>query len=119
MKKITISDGAWYLFLLCVFTPSLVMSFATGELSVSDTYSYVFGTITGFAGEWIAYILYLPLGFITSILPNDSYHVLTADSTPSGHSAHQHPDTHSTLIRTGSRSAATQVCIVSLKSLSP
>lgn len=78
MKKITISDGAWYLFLLCVFTPSLVMSFATGELSVSDTYSYVFGTITGFAGEWIAYILYLPLGFITSILPNDSYHVLTA-----------------------------------------
>nr|SPD89675.1 resolvase [Pseudomonas syringae group genomosp. 3] len=40
-----------------------------------------------------------------------------ADSTPSGHSAHQHPDTRSTLIRTGSRSAATQVCIVSLKPL--
>lgn len=42
-----------------------------------------------------------------------------ADSTPSGHSAHQHPDTRSTLIRTGSRSAATQVCIVSLKPLPP
>jgi hypothetical protein len=41
-----------------------------------------------------------------------------ADSTPFGHSAHEHPDTRSTLIRTGSRSAATQVCIVSLKSLS-
>ncbi|MRU54155.1 flavin-containing monooxygenase, partial [Pseudomonas gessardii] len=44
---------------------------------------------------------------------------LAADSTPSGHSAHQHPDTRSTLIRTGSRSAATQVCIVSLKPLPP
>ncbi|MBK5417754.1 hypothetical protein [Pseudomonas sp. TH31] len=78
MKKITISDGVWFLFLICVFTPSLVMSFATGELSVSDTYSYVFGTIAGFAGEWIAYILFLPLGFITCLLPNDSYYVLTA-----------------------------------------
>lgn len=77
MKKITISDGTWYLFLLCVLTPSLVMSFATGELSVSDTYSYVFGTISGFAGEWLAYLLYLPLGFITCMLPNDSYYVLT------------------------------------------
>ena len=33
---------------------------------------------------------------------------LTADSTPFGHSAHADPDTCSTLIRTGSRSAATQ-----------
>uniref|UniRef100_UPI002F26DAE0 DUF6538 domain-containing protein n=1 Tax=Pseudomonas lactis TaxID=1615674 RepID=UPI002F26DAE0 len=40
-----------------------------------------------------------------------------AHSTPSGHPAHQHPATYSTLIRPGSRSAATQVCIVSLKSL--
>ncbi|KPZ09579.1 MULTISPECIES: IS66 family insertion sequence element accessory protein TnpB [Pseudomonas syringae group] len=40
-----------------------------------------------------------------------------ADSTPSGHSAHQHPNTRSTLIRTGSRSAATQVRIVSLSAL--
>ena len=31
-----------------------------------------------------------------------------ADSTPFGHSAHADPDTCSTLIRTGSRSAATQ-----------
>ncbi len=44
---------------------------------------------------------------------------LGAHSTPSGHPAHQHPATYSTLIRPGSRSAATQVCIVSLKSLSP
>jgi len=77
MKKITISDGTWYLFLLCVFTPCLVMSFATGELSASDTYNYVFGTIAGVAGEWLAYLLYLPLGFITCLLPNDSYYVLT------------------------------------------
>ena len=42
-----------------------------------------------------------------------------ADSTPSGHPAHQHPATYSTVIRPGSRSAATQVCIVSLKSLPP
>ncbi|MDD2162544.1 DUF3596 domain-containing protein [Pseudomonas sp. MIL19] len=34
--------------------------------------------------------------------------VLTADSTPFGHSAHADPDTCSTIIRTGSRSAATQ-----------
>ncbi len=33
---------------------------------------------------------------------------LFADSTPFGHSAHADPDTCSTLIRTGSRSAATQ-----------
>ena len=33
---------------------------------------------------------------------------LIADSTPFGHSAHADPDTCSTLIRTGSRSAATQ-----------
>ncbi|PZQ34899.1 MAG: hypothetical protein DI559_13795, partial [Ectopseudomonas oleovorans] len=33
---------------------------------------------------------------------------LVADSTPFGHSAHADPDTCSTLIRTGSRSAATQ-----------
>nr|WP_162884212.1 IS66 family insertion sequence element accessory protein TnpB [Pseudomonas sp. phDV1] len=33
---------------------------------------------------------------------------LGADSTPFGHSAHADPDTCSTLIRTGSRSAATQ-----------
>ena len=32
----------------------------------------------------------------------------SADSTPFGHSAHADPDTCSTLIRTGSRSAATQ-----------
>ena len=32
----------------------------------------------------------------------------TADSTPFGHSAHADPDTCSTIIRTGSRSAATQ-----------
>jgi hypothetical protein len=31
-----------------------------------------------------------------------------ADSTPFGHSAHADPDTCSTIIRTGSRSAATQ-----------
>ncbi len=31
-----------------------------------------------------------------------------ADSMPFGHSAHAHPDTCSTIIRTGSRSAATQ-----------
>lgn len=43
---------------------------------------------------------------------------LHAHSTPSGHPVHQHPATRSTLIRPGSRSAATQVCIVSLKSLS-
>ncbi|OSR63127.1 hypothetical protein BV326_05872 [Pseudomonas syringae pv. actinidiae] len=41
-----------------------------------------------------------------------------AHSTPSGHPVHQHPATYSTLIRPGSRSAATQVRIVSLKSLS-
>ena len=34
--------------------------------------------------------------------------VLSADSTPFGHSAHTDPDTYSTIIRTGSRSAATQ-----------
>ncbi|OUM38789.1 hypothetical protein B8W70_00015 [Pseudomonas sp. 1239] len=33
---------------------------------------------------------------------------LIADSTPFGHSAHADPDTCSTIIRTGSRSAATQ-----------
>ncbi|MBF8163617.1 PAAR domain-containing protein [Pseudomonas mendocina] len=33
---------------------------------------------------------------------------IAADSTPFGHSAHADPDTCSTLIRTGSRSAATQ-----------
>jgi 23S rRNA (guanine745-N1)-methyltransferase len=33
---------------------------------------------------------------------------LYADSMPFGHSAHAHPDTCSTIIRTGSRSAATQ-----------
>nr|EIW4150388.1 glycerate kinase [Pseudomonas aeruginosa]EKU5857214.1 glycerate kinase [Pseudomonas aeruginosa] len=33
---------------------------------------------------------------------------LSADSTPFGHSAHADPDTCSTIIRTGSRSAATQ-----------
>ncbi|MGI1187052.1 hypothetical protein ACRCRN_23535, partial [Pseudomonas aeruginosa] len=33
---------------------------------------------------------------------------LAADSTPFGHSAHADPDTCSTIIRTGSRSAATQ-----------
>ncbi|EPN01879.1 hypothetical protein A253_21102, partial [Pseudomonas syringae pv. actinidiae ICMP 19102] len=43
---------------------------------------------------------------------------LIAHSTPSGHPVHQHPATYSTLIRPGSRSAATQVRIVSLKSLS-
>ncbi|WP_416409901.1 MurR/RpiR family transcriptional regulator [Pseudomonas paraeruginosa] len=32
----------------------------------------------------------------------------SADSTPFGHSAHADPDTCSTIIRTGSRSAATQ-----------
>ncbi|AJA14078.1 hypothetical protein RPPX_12220 [Pseudomonas putida S12] len=37
--------------------------------------------------------------------PSVSY---AADSTPFGHSAHADPDTCSTLIRTGSRSAATQ-----------
>ena len=54
--------------------------------------------------------------FIDHIVRFDAH---CADSTPSGHSAHQHPDTRSTLIRTGSRSAATQVCIVSLKPLPP
>ena len=34
--------------------------------------------------------------------------VMAADSTPFGHSAHADPDTCSTIIRTGSRSAATQ-----------
>ncbi|MBQ53557.1 MAG: MFS transporter, partial [Pseudomonadaceae bacterium] len=34
---------------------------------------------------------------------------LSAHSTPSGHPVHQHPATRSTLIRPGSRSAATQV----------
>ena len=34
--------------------------------------------------------------------------LMYADSTPFGHSAHADPDTCSTLIRTGSRSAATQ-----------
>ena len=33
---------------------------------------------------------------------------LSADSTPFGHSAHADPDTCSTIMRTGSRSAATQ-----------
>lgn len=42
-----------------------------------------------------------------------------AHSTPSGHPAHQHPVICSKPIRPGSRSAATQVCIVSLKPLLP
>ncbi|SOS28022.1 membrane protein [Pseudomonas syringae pv. avii] len=55
--------------------------------------------------------------YLSEIFPFLSLGIASADSTPSGHSAHQHPDTRSTLIRTGSRSAATQVCIVSLKPL--
>ncbi|WP_236443779.1 glutathione S-transferase family protein, partial [Pseudomonas syringae] len=49
----------------------------------------------------------------------DATGAYVAHSTPSGHPAHQHPATCSTVIRPGSRSAATQVCIVSLKPLSP
>ncbi len=42
-------------------------------------------------------------------LPSWAGHTaLIADSTPFGHSAHADPDTCSTIIRTGSRSAATQ-----------
>ncbi|RPS26221.1 hypothetical protein IPC1015_04040 [Pseudomonas aeruginosa] len=46
---------------------------------------------------------------VTYKLPD--YHIAqaeSADSTPFGHSAHADPDTCSTIIRTGSRSAATQ-----------
>ena len=39
---------------------------------------------------------------------SDLIYYPAADSTPFGHSAHADPDTCSTLIRTGSRSAATQ-----------
>lgn len=37
---------------------------------------------------------------------------IPADSTPSGHSFHTHPATCSTLIRPGSRSAATQFALL-------
>ncbi len=43
-----------------------------------------------------------------SLEVRQEYQRRSADSTPFGHSAHADPDTCSTIIRTGSRSAATQ-----------
>ena len=48
------------------------------------------------------------LGLRVSAMINSPKAQLDADSTPFGHSAHADPDTCSTIIRTGSRSAATQ-----------
>lgn len=72
MKAPKIDDGAWYLFLLIFFTPCLVMSFSTGELTTAETFDYVYSSIAGMCGNWIAIIVYLPFGLLTSMLPNDS-----------------------------------------------
>jgi hypothetical protein len=73
MKAPKIDDGAWYLFLLLFFTPSLVMSFSTGDLTVTETLDYVYSSIESMCGSWIAKVVYIPFGLLTSLLPNDSF----------------------------------------------
>lgn len=65
-------EGAWYLFLVAIFTPALLVSMDASELTISETYNYAFGFISGHTFSWLGYLLYLPVGTIACLLPNDA-----------------------------------------------
>jgi len=64
--------GAWYLFLLVIFTPALIVSMEASELTVSETYSYSLRYIADHTFGWLGYLLFVPVGTIACLLPNDA-----------------------------------------------
>ncbi|KAF0251978.1 hypothetical protein RDI61_01475 [Pseudomonas plecoglossicida] len=65
-------QGAWFLFLLVIFTPALMVSVEASELTVSETYGYAFSYIAEHTFVWLGYLLFVPVGTIACLLPNDA-----------------------------------------------
>lgn len=68
--------SAWYLFLVVIFTPALMISMDASGLTVAETYNYSLGYIADNTFVWLGYLLYLPVGTIACLLPNDAIGLL-------------------------------------------
>lgn len=64
-------DGWWYIFMLFIFPTAFIIAPLTTHLGFVETLNFVDWYISGYTWGWVGTLLYIPVGIVTYLMPND------------------------------------------------
>lgn len=72
------AEAIWTLFSFIIFPTAFLVSPLISHLGFSDVLDFTYGFISGHTWEWIGMILYIPVGIVAYLMPNDIGYFVSA-----------------------------------------